>query len=73
MAVNSVIIWIGASAGFIIILVTLIEIVTKGDLKGNLMLLVLGALLMVVPAYIHGILEGIVDTLGDVLTFVSDL
>ena len=72
-AVGSVILTVGGLLSFIVILVTLIDMISTGNIKGDIPQLVLGALLVVIPAVLMGILESVHDAFGKALEFVAGI
>ena len=72
-AVGSVILVVGGFLSFIVILVTLIDMVSTGNIKGDLPQLIMGALLVVIPAILMQVLESVHDAFGDLLKFVAEI
>ena len=72
-AVGSVILAVGGLLSFIVILVTLIDMISTGNVKGDIPQLVMGALLVVIPAVLMGILESVHDAFGKALEYVAGI
>lgn len=72
-AVGGVILSVGGLLSFIVILVTLIDMISTGNVKGNLAQLIMGALLVVIPALLMTFLESVHDAFGNFLEFVAGL
>lgn len=72
-AVGSVILIVGGFFSFIVILVTLIDMISTGNVKGDLPQLIMGALLVVIPAILMGALETVHDVFGDLLEYVAGI
>lgn len=72
-AIGSVILAVGGFLSFIVILVTLIDMVSTGNVKGDIPQLVMGALLVVIPSIILGTVETIHDAFGKALEYVAGM
>ncbi len=72
-AVGGVILSVGGLLSFIVILVTLIDMISTGNVKGDLPQLIMGALLVVIPAILLAVLDSVHDAFGDFLVFVAGL
>jgi hypothetical protein len=72
-AIGSVVLAVGGLLSFIVILVTLIDMISTGNVKGDIPQLVLGALLVVVPSIILGTVETVHDAFGKALEFVAGI
>ena len=71
--IGNVILTVGAFLSFIVILVTLIDMISTGNIKGDIPQLVMGALLVVIPGIMLGTLETIHDAFGRALEFVAGI
>ncbi len=72
-AVGSVILIVGGFLSFIVILVTLIDMISTGNVKGDIPQLIMGALLVVIPAIFMCALETVHDAFGDLLEYVAGI
>ncbi len=72
-AVGSVILVVGGFLSFIVILVTLIDMVSTGNIKGDLPQLIMGALLVVIPAILMQVLESVHDAFGKAMVFIAGI
>ncbi len=71
--IGTVILSVGAILSFIVILVTLIDMISTGNVKGDIPQLVMGALLVVIPGIMLGTLETLHDAFGKALEFVAGI
>ena len=69
-AIGAVILTVGGLLSFIVILVTLIDMISTGNVKGDIPQLVMGALLIVIPAVLMGTLETVHDAFGKAIEYV---
>lgn len=72
-AVGSVILTVGGFLSFIVIFFTLVDMISTGNVKGDIPQLVLGALLVVIPAVFMAFLDSVHEAFEKALVFIAGI